>query len=70
MINLTVLDDLGLVSTRKPMGSWVKPATGMGMGTAKNTRGLPVQFTRHIFLLHCDNPSLQSFLCWNYAAIT
>jgi len=36
MINLIVLDDLGLVLTRKPT---------TGTGTAKNTRGLPVQFT-------------------------
>jgi len=42
---LTVLDDLGLVSTGKPAGSRVKPAMGTGTGTAKNTRGLPVQFT-------------------------
>jgi len=39
------LDDLGLVSTGKPAGSRVKPAMGTGTGTAKNTRGLPVQFT-------------------------
>ena len=42
---MTVLDDLGLVLTGKPAGSQVKPATGTGTGTAKNTRGLPMQFT-------------------------
>jgi hypothetical protein len=50
MINLIVLlithsmldrlDDLGLVLTGKP-------ATGMGVGTAKNTWGLPMQFTNY-----------------------
>jgi hypothetical protein len=40
------LDDLGLVSTGKPAGSQVKPAMGMGAGMAKNTWGLPVQFTK------------------------
>ena len=34
--NLTILDDLGFVLTRKLVGSWVKPTTGMCMGTAKN----------------------------------
>jgi len=31
------LDDLGLVLTGKPAGSWVKPEMGMGTGTAQNT---------------------------------
>jgi len=43
---LTILNDLGLVLTGKPAGSQVEPATGMDTGTAKNTWGLPVQFTK------------------------
>jgi len=48
------LDDLGLVSTRKPACSWVKPTMDMGAGMAKNTQGLPMQFTSNI--LDLNNP--------------
>jgi len=32
------------------VGSWVKSTIDMGIGTAKNTWGLPMQFNIHSFL--------------------
>ena len=38
---LAVLDEQRLVMKGIPMGSWVKPATGMGMGKTPNTCAIP-----------------------------
>jgi len=48
---LTILDDLGLVLTRKPMGSWVN--THHRYRYSQKYLGLPTQFTKSI-LSHCE----------------
>jgi hypothetical protein len=38
---LTVLDDPKLILMGKPMGLWVKPTMGMGMGQTLDTHAIP-----------------------------